>query len=63
MSSHSIHTQSKTVWHDALENPSGGLRLPNRRQGGAAMTILDQAMVTVALIAIGYIAAIMFRWL
>jgi hypothetical protein len=39
------------------------LCLPDRREGGAAMTIkIDQAMVTVVVIAIAYSAAIMIGW-
>jgi len=34
-----------------------------RRRGGAAMTILDRAMVTAVVSAIAYIAAIMMGWL
>ena len=56
MSSHSIHTQSNIALHD-------GPRASVGRQRGAAMTIFDQAMVTAAVSAIAYIAAIMIGWL
>ena len=55
MSSHSIHTRSNSA-HDAPRASVG-------RQGGAAMTIFDQAMVTAVVSAIAYIAAIMTGWL
>jgi hypothetical protein len=56
MSSHSIHTQSNSALHD-------GPRAFVGLQGAAATTIFDQAMVTVVVIAIAYIAAIMIGWL
>jgi hypothetical protein len=56
MSSHSIHIQSNSALHD-------GPRASVERQGGAAMTIFDQAMVTTVVCAIAYIAAIMIGWL
>jgi hypothetical protein len=56
MSSHSIHIQSHSAPHD-------GPRASVERQGGAAMTIFDQAMVTAVVCAIAYIAAIMIGWL
>ena len=58
MSSHSIHTQSNSALHDA---PRASATVG--RQGGAAMTIFDQAMVTAVVSAITYIAAIMTGWL
>jgi hypothetical protein len=58
MSSHSIHTQSNSALHDA---PRASATVG--RQGGAAMTIFDQAMVTAVVSAIAYIAAIMIGWL
>ena len=56
MSSPSIHTQSNSALHD-------GLRTLVRLQGGAAMTMFDHVMVTAAVSAIAYIAAIMIGWL
>ena len=56
MSSHSIHTRSNS----ALDE---GPRASVGWQGGAAMTIFDQAMVTAVVSAIAYIAAIMIGWL
>ena len=56
MSSLSIHTQSNSALHDG---PSTLVGL----QGGAAITVFDQAMVTAAVSAIAYIAAIMIGWL
>src|SRR6478672_9426495 len=50
MSSHSIHTQSNSAPHDAP-------------RASETVGLFDQAMVTVAVIAIGYITAIMFGWL
>ena len=49
MSSHSIHTQSNNALHDAP-------------RASATVELFDQAMVTAVVIAITYIAAIMFRW-
>ena len=49
MSSHSIHTQSNSALHDAPASATVGL--------------FDQAMATAVVIAIVYIAAIMFGWL
>ena len=62
MSSYSIHTQSSSALHvnSALHD---GPRVSVGRQGGAAMTIFDQAMVTAVVSAIAYIAAIMIGWL
>ena len=56
MSSHPIYTQSNNALHDAPRASVG-------RQGGAAMTIFDQAMVTAVVSAIAYITAIMTGWL
>ena len=56
MSSHLIHTQSNSALHDAARVSVG-------RQGGSAMTILDQAMVIAVVSAIAYISAIMTGWL
>jgi hypothetical protein len=56
MSSPSIHTQSNNALHD-------GPGAPVERQGGAAMSIFDQAMVAAVVCAIAYIAAIMIGWL
>ena len=55
MSSHSIHTQNCAL-HDGPRTSVG-------LQGGAAMTIFDQAMFTAVVSAIAYIAAIMMGWL
>jgi hypothetical protein len=50
MSSHSIHTQSNSALHDAP-------------RASETVGLFDQAMVTAVVIAITYIAAIMFGWL
>ena len=62
MSSHSIHTQSNSALH-VIQLCATALAFPVGRQGGAAMTIFDQAMVTAVVSAIAYIAAIMIGWL
>ena len=56
MSSHSIYTRSNSALHDGPPTSVG-------RQRGAAITILDQVMITAVVSAISYIAAIMMGWL